>query len=44
MEKGNFAVDAFNENVERFGSTVNVFIPAEIRDDGEINMNEGTRY
>ena len=40
----NLAVDVFDENVEYLSSTMNIFIPAKIRDNVEINVNGGMRY
>jgi hypothetical protein len=41
MEEDDLAVDVFNEDVERLGTTVDLGIPLEVGDDGEVDAKEG---
>ena len=41
MEQNDLAVDIFNEDPEALGSAVDLLIPPEVRNDGEINTEEG---
>lgn len=42
-KKNNLAVDIFYDDVERFGGAMGLLIPAEIRNDREVNAEECSR-
>ena len=43
MEKNYLSVDVLNENDKGFRRSMNLFIPAEIGNNGKINAKEGPR-
>lgn len=40
VEEDNLAVDIFNDDPERLCATVHLFVPAEVRRDGEIDSKK----
>jgi len=42
MEENDFAINILNEDVERFRSAVNLFVPLKVGYDGKVDTEEGT--
>ena len=41
-KENDFTIDIFDENGERFGASVNLLVPTEVRDNGKVDAKEGT--